>query len=88
MTEKNAFLKFVHKNIEDFTPQQMELATRILKGDRVELTGPKPAEKLEDKRTEGQKYVPFPTISTGSITSSSNRSITFNMSDFVFKEAS
>jgi len=86
MTEKNAFLKFVHRNIEDFTPQQMELATRILRGDKVELTDPKPAEKAEDKRTEGQKHVPFPTINTSSTTTNTNKTFTFNMPGIVFKD--
>jgi hypothetical protein len=79
MTEKNAFLKFVHKNIEDFTPQQMELATRILKGDKVELTDKKPV-----LMSLHSGLVPNSTT----ITTNANKTITFSGLDFKFTEAS
>lgn len=73
MTEKNAFLKFVHKNIEDFTPQQMELATRILRGDVVETS----------------KAGPFVSLHSGispntTITTNANKTVTFSGIDFKF----
>lgn len=57
MTQKNAFLAFVHKHIDEFTPQQMEAATRLL-NDK-----PQPGQKIHTLHKEYQ-----PKVATGEIT--------------------
>lgn len=68
MTQKNAFLAFVHKHIDEFTPQQMEAATRLL-NDK-----PQPDQKL---RTLPKEFQP-------KITTSGNGDLKFNMEMPVF----
>ena len=66
MTQKNEFLKFVHNHIDEFTPQQMEQAIRLLNG-KAQPTAAEQAdqsrkhnlEKAERSKTQGQQVYPF-----------------------------
>lgn len=69
MTQKNQFLAFVHKHIEEFTPQQMEAAIRLLNGKeqpsaraQADQSREHNLQKAERAKTMGQRAVISPML--------------------------